>query len=331
LALEVHYRYTTTRNRLIRDATLQAVYEELKRDPSIYIMGEGASMKMHYDAPMIEKEFPDRIVTLPISEDGNTNFGVGASLMGVKPVIDVIAADFMYRTMDSICNTAAKINFVSGGLGDPKTIVVKAEFITAGPTTGQRIESLFPHIPGLNVMIPSNPHDAKGLMATALSTPGVTLFFEDREISDAPMKPEDLATLGRYTVPFGSARLRRTGTDLTVLSYALTVRVAESAVEEHRINCDLIDLRSIYPVDYATICDSVNKTGRLLIVEPDVTYAGVGAEIAAQVGERCWGRLRRPIARLGVPRTTIPASASLHRNLIPSEQQVVDAVRGLAS
>ena len=319
--------YTFKRNRLIRDAIFAAIYEEMKIDPAIYIMGEGGSIKVHYDAPMIEREFQERVLTLPISEDGNTNFGVGASLLGVKPIVDVITADFLYRTMDSICNTAAKINFVSGGIDDPKTIIIRSEFLTAGPTTGQRIEALFTHIPGLNVIVPSNPYDAKGLMCTALTTPGVTVFFEDREIPDSSIKPDDRALETNYKIPLGSAKIRRTGDSLTIVSYALTLNNTESIVEKNKVDCDLIDLRSIYPLDFSTISSSVKKTGKLLIVEPDIVYAGVGAEIAAQVAEKCWDNLEKPLLRLGMPRVTIPATASLHKNLLPSEEQILSNVQ----
>ncbi|MCL4435496.1 MAG: hypothetical protein M1387_02150 [Thaumarchaeota archaeon] len=321
--------YTTLRNRLIRDAILQAVYAEMKKDASIYIMGEGASMKVHFDAPMIEREFPDRVITFPISEDGNTNFAVGASLMGMKPIVDVITADFIYRTMDAICNTAAKINFVSGGVDKPKTVVIKSEFMTAGPTTGQRVEALFTHIPGLNVVVPSTPYDAKGLMATTLTSPGVTIFFEDREISDKTTKQSDMVNPDYYKIPFGSAKVRRKGENLTIVSYAVTVRTAESVIDEYDISCDLIDLRSLYPVDYDTLYESVRKTGKLLIVEPDVTYAGVGAEISANISENCFNDLKKPVMRLGAPRTTIPASARLHKQLIPAEEQILQAIRRL--
>lgn len=320
---------TWFRNHLIRDSIGKAIYEQMKTDPSIVLFGEGAHMKVHFDAPEIEREFLDRVITLPISEDGNTNFAVGASLLGVKPIVDVITADFLFRTLDSICNTAAKLNFVSSGVDKPKTIVIRSEFLTAGPTTGQRLEALFPHIPGLNVAIPSAPNDARGLMTTALTSPGVTIFFEDRMISDAQTKPSDLDNTSAESIPFGRARIRRSGKSATIVSYALALRQVEAVVDEHNIDCDIIDLRTIYPVDYGAICNSVDKTGRLLIAEPDITYAGVGAEIAATVSERCFKSLKKPVLRLGAPRTTIPASQGLHGYLLPSEETILGTIRGL--
>jgi pyruvate dehydrogenase E1 component beta subunit len=306
----------------------QAVYNRMKVDDSIYIMGEGSHMKIHFDSPQIEKEFPDRFITLPISEDANTNFAVGMALAGVKPIVDVITADFLYRTMDSICNTVAKSNFVS----EPKTIVIRAEFLTAGPTTGQRPESLFTHIPGLNVVIPSNPVDARGLMATALEEKGATLFFEDRMIEDATTSREDMLPSGLIydSIPFGKAKIRRRGHKVTVLSYALTLRMLDVLFAKENLEYELIDLRSIYPVDYKLISESVSRTGALLIVEPDVTYAGVGAEIAAKISEMCFEKLAHPVKRLGAPRITIPASRSLHDLMLPSEKRILEVAEELS-
>jgi len=313
------------RNRLIRDAIYHAIYDRMRVDPSIYIMGEGSHMKIHFDSPQIEKDFPDRFITLPISEDANTNFALGMALAGVKPIVDVITADFLYRTMDSICNTVAKSNFVY----DPKTIVIRSEFMTAGPTTGQRPESLFTHIPGLNVVIPSNPLDARGLMDTALETKAATLFFEDRMIEDKTTSPDDMDTY-LDIIPFGKAKIRRKGHKLTIISYALTLRMLDIMFEREKLEYELIDLRSIYPVDLELICESVSRTGACLIVEPDVAYAGVGAEIAAQISERCFGHLRHPVKRLGAPRTTIPASRALHDYMLPSEKRILEVAEELS-
>jgi len=320
-----------SRNRLIRDGIYQAIYEQMKADPSIYLFGEGSAIKVHYDAPYIEKDFPGRIITLPISEDGNTNFAVGTSLVGIKPIVDVISSDFLYRTMDSICNTAAKLNHVSAEVDKPKTLVVRSEFFLGGPTTGQRIESLFTHIPGLNVVLPSNPRDARALMKTALLSEGVTIFFEDRMIEDSATKEGDKDNGRTETVPLGRAKLRRKGDELTIVSYALTLREVESVVEEMKLDCDVIDLRTLYPVDFDMIRDSVSRTGALLIVEPDVTYAGIGSEIAASIAERSFSSLRKPIRRVGAPRTTIPASIGLHKFAVPSKDEIRSAIKELVA
>ena len=311
------------RNHNIRDGINQAIYEEMGRDPSIYLFGEGSWVKQHYDAPKILAEFPERIVTLPISEDANTNFAVGASLLGVKPVVDVILADFLYRTMDSICNTAAKLNFVAANGQEPRTIVIRSEFIIGGPTTGQRPEALFTHIPGLNVVIPSTPRDAYGLMRTALNTPGVTLFFEDRMIPDDGMSETDCRFLG--PIALGYAHERRNGNikpDLTVLTYGVMCHLVEQALDP-MLNLDLIDLRSIYPIDWTAIKASVRRSHQLLIIEPDVSYGGVGAEIVATIAE---AMPSVQMKRLGAARQTIPATLSLHEAMLPTREAILDAI-----
>lgn len=316
-----------SRNHRLRDALGQAIYDAMREDGAIHLFGEGCEVKVHYDAPDIERDFAARCHTLPISEDGNLNFAVGASLLGVKPVVDVIGADFLYRCMDSLCNTAAKLNFVLGPSGTPSTIVVRAEFQVSGPTTGQRPEALFTHIPGLRVAIPSTPRDAYGLMRKALESPGVSLIFEDRMIGDGSFSGGDLRL--RERVAFGCAFERRNGdinAVLTIVTYGLMRQVTEEALDSG-LNVDLFDLRSLYPVDWTQIMGSLQRTRRLLIVEPDVAYGGVGAEIAAHFAERMPGvRIRR----LGAPRETIPASVHLHPRMMPAAQEIQEAVHELA-
>lgn len=304
------------RNHKIRDAIGLAIHEEMGRDPLVHLFGEGCGVKVHYDAPNIERDFPDRVHTLPISEDGNVNFCVGAALLGVKPIVDIITADFLYRAMDSICNTAAKLNFVSGR---EHTIVIRAEFLTGGPTTGQRPEALFTHIPGLNVVIPSTPRDAYGLMRTALHTPGVTLFFEDRMIKDELLKETDCRIEG--PIGLGYALERRNGNaipDCTVVTYGLMRQMAESVLDP-MLNIDLIDLRSIYPIDWMTLKASVRRSRKLLVIEPDVTYGGVGAEIVANMAEQLSGI---QVKRIGGRRMVIPAAMDQHDRMMPREEEV---------
>ena len=326
---------TFARNHLIRDAISQAIYDRMISDSSIHLFGEGCHVKVHYDAPNIERDFSDRVHTLPISEDGNVNFAVGASLVGVKPVVDVITADFLYRAMDSICNTAAKMNFVRPDQL-PRTIVIRAEFLTGGPTTGQRPEALFTHIPGLNVVIPSTPRDAYGLMLTALNTPGVTLFFEDRMIKDDVDWQQGDKEL-TDSLPLGACSLRRMGKrgNVTILTYGVMRQVVEVIIsklhfrgdyysDDYPMLCDLIDLRCLYPIDWPVISKMLERTGRLLVIEPDVQYGGIGAEIIATVAQQM-PEVR--VRRLGGPKMTIPASPALYSVIMPSEEQIVEAIR----
>ena len=302
------------RNRLIRDGIYKAIHEAMRARPEIYIMGEGSHMKVHFDARDIEQEFPGRIITLPISEDANSNFAVGLSLAGLVPIVDVISSDFLYRTMDAICNTMAK----AGAVGDARTMIVRAEFMTGGPTSGQRIEALFTHIPGLRVAIPSNPQDAYGLMREALRYQGVTIFFEDRVIEDATTPPD--LEYGKFDDGFNGARvssLCSNSGDVTVVSYGLTCRLAETTLKAN--NCTVIDLRTLFPLDMLTIIQRVSTNRKLLVIEPDVRFMGIGAEICAQVAEILPGCLVR---RLGAPRATIPASRDLHDSIMPSADDI---------
>ena len=358
------------RNRLIRDGILAAIHERMQQDPSIYILGEGAHMKVHFDSPSIERDFPDRVITLPISEDSNTNFAVGLSLAGLTPIVDVITSDFLFRTMDAICNTAAKQATVS----EPRCVVIRAEFITGGPTTGQRIESLFAHIPGLRVVVPSNLRDAKILMLEALQHKGVTIFFEDRTIPDSaqtdagphtldinciypldPQRPVPAARVTNFILPYPPKT--------TVVAYGLTASQlqkprallcsgcngdggrhpranpseAEAADPRPFGPCpgcyggwdstyELIDLRYLYPLDIETILESARRTKRLLVVEPDSTFMGIGAEIIAQVAEEVPGC---KVKRLGAPRMTIPACRDLHSKLLCTSDEIIAAIGSL--
>ena len=313
-----------------------AIYEAMQEDASIHLLGEGAEIKQHYDAPYILADFPERIITMPISEDGNTNFAVGLALMGIKPVVDVIAGDFLYRTLDSIANTAAKLDFVSGR---EHTIVIRAEFLLGGPTTGQRPEAIFAHIPGLRVLLPSTPREAYALMRDALVTPGVTLFFEDRMIRDDDDWDEaDLKLEGCVPADKCSWRMKGQRGNVTILTYGVMRQVVERALrpfksdgdpysESNQMLCDVIDLWSLYPINWGFLDKMLERTCRLLIVEPDVIYGGIGAELVARLAEMRPG-IR--IKRLGAPRTTVPASPALHAQILPNEEQIVSAIRKLS-
>lgn len=313
------------RNRLIRDAIYRAIYERMKEDRGVYVMGEGSHMKIHYDAPEIEKEFGDRVITLPISEDANTNFAIGMAIAGLTPIVDVISSDFLYRTMDAICNTAAKGPYV----GHAHTIVIRSEFLTGGPTSGQRIEAMFTHVPGLRVVVPSNPWDAYGLMKTALSTKGPTVFFEDRMILDnETLETNKLFSGGESPIPFGQARKRVNGNGkVTVVAYGLTAFQVERLIVNEGLDCEFIDLRTLVPLDLSTIRSSVHRTGNLLVVEPAMKEFGVGAEILANVLE--WGLKPRAL-RMGGPRMTIPACRELHEHLFVPMADVRSAIKELS-
>ena len=325
------------RNSLIRQGISMAIYERMKADPMVYSFGEGNFMKMHYDAPYIEKEFSDRVVTWPIAEDSGINFALGASLLGVKPIFDVIVGDFLYRVMDSVCNTCATTWSVANKEIGP--IIIRGETMLFAPSTGQRLEALFTHIPNLNVVFPSNQLDAYYLMRDALSRKEVTVFFEDRMIQDAKMKPTDKLDVGllagvrtnvglKTPTKIGHARIRKVGHDLTVVSYALTLQRTEEILDEHpEWNVELIDLATLKPFDKTIVLDSVVKTRRLLMIEPDIVTGGVGAEVVASIAESAFYREMVKVKRVGAPLRTIPASPALHDLFIPNKQRIETAIR----
>lgn len=311
------------RNHEIRDAIGRAMYERMQVDPTVHLFGEGAHVKMQFDAPQINRDYPDRVHTLPISEDGNTNFAVGTSLLGVKPVVDIITADFMYRAMDSICNTAAKLNDVRAEGEPARTIVIRGEFLTAGPTTGQRPEALFAHIPGLNVCVPSSPGQAYSLMKEALTAPGVTVFFEDRMVRDTDLTEDDF---GDVDLPIGSGVVTHTcpSPKLTVVSYGYLRHVVQAIVVEQFANVvEVVDCPTLHPLPMVTLGASARRTKRLLVAEPDVQFCGVGAEIVAAVAET--GVVER-VGRVGAPRATLSAASGLAGRTFPTPDDITSAI-----
>lgn len=317
------------RNHLIRDAIGLALYNRMKADSSVHLFGEGAHMKVRFDAPPINDEYLDRVHTLPISEDGNTNFAVGAMLAGVKPVVDIITADFTYRAFDAICNTAAKV--ISGWTDSSlHTMVVRAEFLTAGPTTGQRPEALFAHIPGIKVMLPSTPKDAYSLMTYALTTPGLTVFFEDREVRDDETAESDLLRVDELprTVTHAGLRNAPAHPTLTVVTYARSRQLVERVVhEEFADRVEVIDMPLLKPLPLNVVFASVQRTGSLLFVEPDVEAGGIGAEVVAQVAQH---RPNVRVRRLGGLDVAISASAALHHEPFPTGRDIADVIRVMA-
>jgi pyruvate dehydrogenase E1 component beta subunit len=237
------------------------------------------------------------------------------ALAGLTPVVNVISSDFLFRTMDAICNTAAKL----ASVGEARTIVVQAEFMTGGPTSGQRVESMFVGVPGLSVCCPSNPRDAFGCMLGALEHRGVTLMFEDRMIEDATTDEVDVPFYDGTSFRVGRAAQVQGGEEgVVVVSYGLALRLLEGWLDDEPY--ELIDLRWLYPVDFAKIEQAVRRKGALLVVEPDSVYAGVGAEIVARIAEHCPG-VR--VARLGAPRVTIPTAREHHDRLLPTREAVL--------
>lgn len=318
------------------DAIRQAMDEELARDPRVFIVGEDvgprggvfrATMGLH------AKYGGDRVVDSPLAELSIIAIGIGAALDGLHPICEIQFADFIHPAFNQIVNEAAKFYYRSGGTWNvPMTI--RAPYgggISGGLYHSQSLEALFAHVPGLKIVIPSNPYDAKGLLKSAVREPNPVLFFEPKKgyrliKGDVPE--------GDYTVPIGPAQVTRPGTDLSVFAYGMMhyycLQAAEQVAQEG-ISVEVVDLRTILPVDKAAILESVIKTGKALVVHEDNLTMGYGAEVAAIIAAEAFEYLDGPVMRLGGPDVpAVPFSHSLQDWFMPNPAKIADAIRKLA-
>ncbi len=318
------------------DAIRQAMDEELARDKRVFIVGEDvgprggvfrATMGLH------AKYGGDRVVDSPLAELSIIAIGIGAALDGLHPICEIQFADFIHPAFNQIVNEAAKLYYRSGGTWNvPMTI--RAPYgggISGGLYHSQSLEALFAHVPGLKIVIPSNPYDAKGILKSAIREPNPVLFFEPKKgyrliKGDVPD--------GEYTVPIGPAQVTREGTDLSVFAYGMLhwycLQAAEQVAREG-ISVEIVDLRTILPVDKSTILDSVKKTSKALIVHEDNLTMGYGAEVAAIIAGEGFEYLDGPVMRLGGPDVpAVPFSHPLQDWFMPNPNKIADAIRKLA-
>ena len=313
------------------EATLEAMTEEMQRDSKVFIMGEdiaaqGGIFGQFKGLP--QKFGKDRVLDTPISETAIVGAGVGAAMAGMRPVVDMHFADFIGVCMDEILNQMAKARYMFGGQCSMPLVLRAPDGIisSAAAQHSQSLEAFFLHIPGIKVVIPSNPADAKGLLKAAIRSEDPVLYFEHKGLF--PLKgpvPE-----GEHIVPIGKAAVSREGSDVTLVSYSMMIhRVLEAAeaLEKEGISAEVIDLRTISPLDMETIYKSVAKTHRLVVVHEAVRTGGVGAEIAARVAEEMMDDLDAPIRRLGAPFVPVPFSPSLERLVKITPEQICQAVR----
>ena len=313
------------------EATLEAMTEEMQRDSKVFIMGEdiaaqGGIFGQFKGLP--QKFGKDRVLDTPISETAIVGAGVGAAMAGMRPVVDMHFADFIGVCMDEILNQMAKARYMFGGQCSMPLVLRAPDGIirSAAAQHSQSLEAFFLHIPGIKVVIPSNPADAKGLLKAAIRSEDPVLYFEHKGLF--PLKgpvPE-----GEHIVPIGKAAVSREGSDVTLVSYSMMMhRVLEAAeaLEKDGISAEVIDLRTISPLDMETIYKSVAKTHRLVVIHEAVRTGGVGAEIAARVAEEMMDDLDAPIRRLGAPFVPVPFSPSLERLVKITPEQICQAVR----
>jgi len=312
-------------------ALREALAEELSRDPRVFLLGEDLRQAIFGVCNELYEEFgPERVRNTPISENAIIGCAVGAALTGMRPVAEIMFEDFLLCCMDPIVNSAAKLRYMTGGqVTVPLVIRVPGGAgLSAGAQHSQSLEALFWHIPGLKVVAPSTPADMKGLLKTAIRDDNPVIFFEHKALyfegGELPV--------GEYTIPLGVADVKRPGTDVTIVAFMAMVPRALSAAETlaaEDISVEVVDPRTLVPLDMETILASVRKTKRLLTVEEGALTGGLGAEIAARVAKEAFDYLDAPIERLAGRDCPIPFSPLLEEAMYPSEEQIVATVKQL--
>jgi len=313
-----------------REAIAEAMSEEMRKDPSIYLMGEEvAEYNGAYKASkgMLDEFGPERVIDTPISELGFAGIGVGSAMNGNKPIIEFMTFNFALVGIDQIINNAAKIRQMSGGQFNCP-IVFRGPTASAGQlaaTHSQAFENWYANTPGLKVVVPSNPKDAKGLLKASIQDPDPVILMESEQMyGDKGEVPE-----GEYTIPLGVADVIRNGSDVTVVSFGKILKEAMKAsdtLSAQGIELEVIDLRTIRPLDMDTIITSVKKTNRLVILEEAWPFGSIASEIAFQVQDNAFDYLDAPVQKINTADTPAPYSPVLLEEWLPSAQDVIDAV-----
>jgi pyruvate dehydrogenase E1 component beta subunit len=318
-----------------RQALHDTLREELLRDEDVLLMGEeiGNFEGSYKITAGLLKEFgPKRVVDTPIAENGFVGMATGAAMLGLRPIVEIMTINFIILAMDEIVNHAAKIYYMFGGQC-PIPLVIRTpggggQQLAA--THSQNLEVWFAHVPGLKVVAPSSPADAKGMLRTAVRDNNPVFFLENLALYNVKGDVPD----GDYTVPFGQAKVTKEGKDLTVISYsrmaAVALDVARRMEQENGLSIEVVDLRSLRPLDTETFINSVKKTNRAIVFEEDWLSFGIGAEIAARVQEEAFDDLDAPVKRVASIEVPLPYSKPLERAALTGAKQLVDAIQALA-
>jgi len=314
----------------LKTAIIEALQNELRRDPTVFYIGEdvGEAEGIFKQTEGLFKEFGEqRIIDTPISEAGMFGMAVGAAMSGMRPIVEIMFADFLTLVSDQLVNHAAKTHYLSAGAFSAPLVLRTAIGVGGllGATHSQALYSWAAHIPGLKVVLPSTAADAKGLCTAAIQDNNPVLFCEDRMTYN---KTEHVPE-GEYVIPLGQAAIKREGDDVTLVALSRQVHIALEAAEvlaEKGINAEVIDPRTLVPLDTQTIVDSVKKTSRALIIDGAHELYGVTGEIASTVSEQAFDYLDAPVMRLGAPHAPVPCSKPLEVLMVPSVQQIVGKV-----
>ncbi|TLY36524.1 MAG: alpha-ketoacid dehydrogenase subunit beta [Nitrospirae bacterium] len=331
------------------EALREALREEMRRDERVILLGEDIGVEGGFGGAFtvtlgLSEEFGHRrVIDTPISEAAIAGVATGAALGGLRPVADVQYGDFLFLAMDQLANNAAKLRYMSGGkLTVPMVFRAPVGATTRGAQHGQSLEAFFMHVPGLKVACPSNPYDAKGLLKTAVRDDNPVIFFEHKLLYGSKGSRKEkggLQVLGvvpeeEYLIPFGQAKVLRPGRDATIVANLLMVHKSMQAatmLADDGIEAEVIDVRTLVPLDWSTVFESVEKTGKLIIVEEDNLTGGWGAEVAARIADSCIDYLDAPIRRVAAPDTPVPFAPVMENFYVPSAEKIVAAVNAVVS
>lgn len=323
----------------IKDAINEAIDQEMSRDPNVIMMGEdivgGTGAQGEDDAwggvlgvtKGLYAKHPKQMMDTPLSESAYVGAAIGAATCGLRPIAELMFVDFMGVCFDQILNQAAKFRYMFGGKAETPVVIraMCGAGFRAAAQHSQMLTPLFTHIPGLKVVCPSNAYDAKGLLIQSIRDNDPVIFLEHKNLyaaeSEVPETP--------YAIPFGEANVLREGTDITLVSYGLTVNRAQEAagqLAKQGIQCEVIDLRTLSPLDIDTVIESVEATGRLVCIDEASPRCSIAADVSAQVAEQAFRSLKAPIAMVTPPHTPVPFSPSLEDIYIPTVEEIVSAV-----
>jgi pyruvate dehydrogenase E1 component beta subunit len=325
---------TGMRELTFAQAVREALAEEMRRDSRVCIFGEDvaeAGTPFKVLSGLVEEFGVERVIDTPISEAGFTGVAVGAAMTGLRPVVDIMFGDFITLTMDQMVNQAAKAHYMSGGTWKVP-MVMRTTLGATRRSAAQHSQSLhawFSHVPGLKVVLPSTPYDAKGLLKTAIRDENPVVFFEDKMMHHklkGPVPSEE------YTIPFGLADVKRVGSDITLVGTSSMVQVAlgaASLLERVGISAEVVDPRTTWPLDEKTLIESARKTSRAIVIDEGYGRYGVTAEIAAVIAQGAFYDLDKPVQRMGAMHVPIPFSPPLEDATVPNDKMVFEAARTL--
>jgi pyruvate/2-oxoglutarate/acetoin dehydrogenase E1 component len=327
----------------IAEALRKAIADEMKRDESVFCIGEDIGIPGGFGGAFtvtlgLEKKYRDRIIDTPISEAGIFGYACGAAIMGMRPIADVQYGDFLFCAMDQVVNQIAKLRYMSGGkLKVPVVMRAPVGVTGRGSQHAQNLEPYFICCPGLKIVAPSNAYDACGLLKSAVRDDDPVLIFEHKLLYGSKGPRQESGTIDAssdvpvedYTVPIGKAEIKTEGKDITIVSWLLMNHfsmMAAELLEKKGISVEVIDLKTLWPMDIELIISSVKKTGGLVIVEESPKQGGIGAEIAAQVSEKILDYITVPVTRISAPNTPAPFSPVMEKFYVPQPEKIAEGI-----